>query len=104
MQIQEMQKKVDDWIKKNTRTQTYWKPLSMMARLTEEVGELAREINHRYGEKTKKANEKEKEISSEIADILYILVCIANSMEIDLEDAFNKVLEKYEKRDKNRWR
>ena len=99
-----MQKKVDDWIKTNTSTQTYWKPLSMMARLTEEVGELAREINHRYGEKTKKSTEEEKEISSEIADILYILVCIANSMEIDLETAFNKVLEKYEKRDKNRWR
>lgn len=99
-----MQKKVDNWIKNNTNTHTYWKPLSMMARLTEEVGELAREINHKYGEKTKKENEKEKEISSEIADILYILVCIANSMGIDLEDAFNKVLEKYDKRDKDRWK
>jgi len=99
-----MQKKVDDWIKNNTSTQTYWKPLSMMARLTEEVGELAREINHRYGEKTKKEKEKEKEISSEIADILYILVCMANSMDIDLENAFNNVLEKYEKRDKDRWK
>ena len=97
-----MQKKVDDWIK--TNTQGYWKPLTMMARLTEEVGELAREINHRYGEKTKKSTEEEKEISSEIADVLYILICIANSMEIDLENAFNKVLEKYDKRDKDRWR
>ena len=97
-----MQKKVDDWIKTNTKG--YWKPLTMMARLTEEVGELAREINHRYGEKSKKATEEEKEISSEIADVLYILICIANSIDIDLETAFNKVLEKYEKRDKNRWR
>ena len=99
-----MQKKVDDWIKTNTRTQTYWKPLSMMARLTEEVGELAREINHRYGEKIKKSTEEEKEMVSEIGDVLYILICIANSTGVDLEDAFNKVLEKYEKRDKNRWR
>lgn len=97
-----MQKKVDDWIK--TNTSGYWKPLSQMVRLTEEVGELAREINHRYGEKTKKSTEEEKEISSEIADVLYILICIANSTGVDLEDAFNKVLEKYEKRDKNRWR
>ena len=97
-----MQKKVDDWIE--TNTSGYWKPLSQMARLTEEVGELAREINHRYGEKTKKSSEEKKEMASEIGDVLYILICIANSTGVDLEDAFNKVLEKYEKRDKNRWR
>lgn len=97
-----MQKKVDDWIRINTSG--YWKPLSQMVRLTEEVGELAREINHRYGEKTKKSTEEEKEMVFEIGDVLYILICIANSTGVDLEDAFNKVLEKYEKRDKNRWR
>ena len=59
MEIKEMQKKVDDWIKTNTSTQTYWKPLSMMARLTEEVGELAREINYLEGFKPKKPTEKE---------------------------------------------
>jgi len=101
MEIKEMQKKVDEWIKTNTKG--YWKPSNMALRLMEEVGELAREINHKYGEKTKKTTEKENEISSEIADILYILVCMANAMDIDLEDAFNNVLEKYEKRDKNRW-
>jgi len=101
MEIKEMQKKVDEWIKANTKG--YWKPSSMALRLMEEVGELAREINHKYGEKTKKTTEKENEISYEIADILYILVCMANTMDIDLEDAFNGVLEKYDKRDKNRW-
>jgi len=102
MEIKEMQKKVDEWIKTNTKG--YWKPTSMALRLMEEVGELAREINHKYGEKTKKPTEKENEISHEVADILFILICMANAMDIDLEDAFNGVLEKYEKRDKNRWR
>jgi NTP pyrophosphatase (non-canonical NTP hydrolase) len=102
METKEMQKKVDDWIK--TNTPGYWKLLSQMARLTEEVGELAREINHRYGEKTKKSTEEEKEMVSEIGDVLYILICIANSTGVDLGDAFTRVLEKYEKRDKNRWR
>jgi len=95
---------VENWIKENTRTQTYWKPLSILARLTEEVGELAREINHRYGQKVKKETEKRKEISSEIGDVLYVLICLANSMDIDLEDAFNQVMKKYDRRDKDRWK
>ncbi len=101
MEIKEMQKKVDKWVKENTPG--YWKPANMMLRLTEEVGELAREINHRYGEKSKKTSEEKKEIDSEIADVLFTLICIANSMNIDLDDAFDKVLEKYDKRDKERW-
>ncbi len=99
--MKEMQKKVDKWIKTNTRG--YWKPTTMTLRLMEEVGELSREINHKFGEKTKKLTEEEKEISYELADILYIVICIANSLDIDLEDALDKVIEKYEKRDKHRW-
>ncbi len=82
---------------------TYWQPLSSLARLTEEVGELALEINHTYGEKPKKANEEEGDIALELADILYIVATMANSLDIDLDTAFGKVMDKYRKRDAHRW-
>jgi len=102
MDIKKMQKIVDNWIKTNTKG--YWKPSNMMLRLMEEVGELARAINHRFGEKRKKQKEADKEISSELADVFYDIICIANSLNIDLEDAFKHTIEKYEKRDKYRHR
>jgi len=82
----------------------YWAPLSSLARLTEEVGELAREINHRYGEKPKKASEEQNDLASELGDILYILASLANSLEIDLDTAFDQVMAKYRKRDTQRWK
>lgn len=81
----------------------YFSPLAMMARLTEEVGELAREINHYYGEKPKKKDEEEKSIDMELADCLFILICFANSLNINLEDAFHAMMHKFNTRDANRW-
>lgn len=74
-----------------------------MARLTEEVGELAREVNHYHGEKPKKATEKEKTMEEELGDILFVLSCFANSLDIDLSEAFDISINKVESRDKDRW-
>jgi len=72
--------------------------------LMEETGELAREINHLYGPKRKKSNERVREMSDEIVDVIFTLVCLANSKKIDLDKAFKKIVkEKLNKRDKNRW-
>ncbi len=101
MDINAMQKEVDQWI--NQFEEGYWQPLSMLARLSEEVGELAREINHLYGEKTKKPSEKEGNIALELADILFIVICFANSMGLDLETAFKEMMKKYRQRDIDRW-
>ena len=81
----------------------YWSPLASLARLTEEVGELAREINHSYGEKRKKASEGQGSIAEEMADILFILASLANSVDVDLDAAFENVMAKYQKRDATRW-
>lgn len=101
MDIKEMQKEVDAWI--GQFEEGYWSPLSMLARLIEEVGELSREINHQFGEKTKKPEEPMGDLALEMADILFILICYANSLNIDLEDAFKRVMAKYRYRDSNRW-
>lgn len=101
MELKDMQKEVDDWI--TQFEEGYWSPLSMLARLTEEVGELAREINHQFGEKTKKHDEPMGDLPLELADILFILICYANSLNIDLEDAFKRVMAKYRYRDSDRW-
>jgi NTP pyrophosphatase (non-canonical NTP hydrolase) len=74
-----------------------------MARLSEETGELAREVNHYYGEKPKKPYEEENTIEEELGDILFVLSCIANSLDIDMSEAFDSTMNKFESRDKNRW-
>ncbi|MGA8943865.1 MAG: nucleotide pyrophosphohydrolase [Thermoactinomyces sp.] len=99
--LPDLQKEVDRYI--SQFEEGYFHPLSMLARLTEEVGELAREVNHRYGEKTKKPGEAENTIANELGDILFIIACFANSLEIDLEKAFAEVMNKYETRDADRW-
>ena len=81
----------------------YWPPLSNLARLIEEVGELARELNHRYGSKPKKPDEPEQDIGLELADIMFVLIAIANEQKIDLDAAFTKTLSKYQVRDADRW-
>ncbi|WP_066637200.1 nucleotide pyrophosphohydrolase [Desulfolucanica intricata] len=101
MEIKDLQKEVDNWI--SQFEEGYWHPLSMLARLTEEVGELAREINHLYGQKPKKPEEPPGDLPGELADILFIIVCYANSLNIDLEEAFSNMMEKYRKRDSERW-
>ncbi|MGG4491939.1 nucleotide pyrophosphohydrolase [Metabacillus idriensis] len=99
--MKELQKEVDDYI--GQFKEGYFSPLAMMARLTEEMGELAREINHTYGEKPKKQTEQEKKIEEEAGDILFVLICLANSLNIDLEEAHNLVMKKFNTRDKDRW-
>jgi len=101
MTITEAQRAVDAYV--SQFKEGYWPPLSNLARLIEEVGELARELNHRYGHKPKKANEPEQDIALELADIMFVLVAIANEQKIDLDDAFARVLQKYQVRDAERW-
>ena len=99
--IKEAQKIVDEWI--NQFEEGYWPPLSMLASLVEEVGELAREINAKEKIKKKKKTEPENDIGMEIADVLFSLICLANYYGVDLEDKFREVIEKYSMRDKYRW-
>src|SRR6266851_266407 len=99
----DMQNEVDHLIKEEWQSD-YWTPLSSLARLTEEVGELAREINHSYGEKPKKSSETQGSIASELGDILYIVASLANSLDIDLDNAFEMVMAKYRQRDAQRWK
>jgi len=101
MDLSEAQRRVDAWI--SQFEEGYWPPLANLARLVEEVGELAREINHLYGTKPKKAEEPEGELALELADVLFVLVCIANEQGIDLDAAFEGVMEKYRARDHDRW-
>jgi NTP pyrophosphatase (non-canonical NTP hydrolase) len=101
MTLAEAQRAVDEWI--GRFEEGYWPPLSNLARLVEEVGELSRELNHRYGHKPKKPDEPDQDLGLELADILFVLVAIANEQKIDLEDAFRRVLEKYRVRDADRW-
>lgn len=101
MDLKEVQQQVDQWI--GQFEEGYFHPLTNLARLAEEVGEFAREINHRYGQKTKKPTEDEGDLALELGDILFIVACFANSLDIDLEEAFSRVMEKYRSRDLDRW-
>jgi NTP pyrophosphatase (non-canonical NTP hydrolase) len=100
--LSDVQQAIDTLIKDEWNS-NYWSPLSSLARLTEEVGELAREINHTYGEKPKKASESEDSIAAEMGDILFILASLANSIGVDLDTAFEDVMAKYQQRDAQRW-
>ncbi len=101
MAIAEYQKRVDQWI--SQFEEGYFHPLTNLARLSEEVGELAREVNHRFGQKTKKKEEPEGDMAMEMADILFVLICMANREGISLDDAFEKMMAKVERRDTSRW-
>ncbi len=101
MSLSESQHRVDRWI--SGFEEGYFHPLTNLARLTEEVGELSREINHRFGQKTKKPEEPEGDLAMEIADILFVLICIANREGIDLQAAFDRMMEKVQLRDATRW-
>ncbi|AIC94586.1 MULTISPECIES: nucleotide pyrophosphohydrolase [Shouchella] len=96
-----MQQEVDAYI--SQFKEGYFSPLAMMARLTEELGELAREVNHTYGEKPKKDTEKEKAMEEELGDVMFVLICLANSLNIDLEEAHTRVMNKFTTRDADRW-
>jgi len=101
MSLKEIQKQVDEWT--GQYKIQYWQPHEILARLTEEVGELAREINDLYGPKKKKSTEDIKEMGDEIADIIFKLICLANSQDIDLDQAFKRVIDKCYKRDNDRY-
>src|SRR5699024_12627192 len=93
-------KRVDDYI--SQFKEGYFSPLSLTARLTQEAGELAREINHYYGEIPKKSTDASKTIVEEIGDILFVLICFANSLGIDLSEAFARSMTQIKSRDKDR--
>jgi NTP pyrophosphatase (non-canonical NTP hydrolase) len=101
MPLHDAQTRVDRWI--GQFEEGYFDPLTNMARLSEEVGELAREINHRFGQKTKKPGEPEGDVAMEMADILFVLICMANREGIDLDHAFDRMMDKVERRDASRW-
>jgi len=100
MTLQESQQQVDQWIK--THGVRYFNELTNMAILTEEVGELARIIARRYGEQSEKESDKNKDLGDEMADVLWVLICLANQTGVDLTNAFKKNLEKKTLRDKDR--
>lgn len=101
MELREAQARVDAYI--SQFEEGYWPPLSNLARLTEEVGELARLLNHRFGHKPKKPDEDDQDLALELADILFVLLVIANEQRIDLDDALARTLDKYRVRDAERW-
>jgi len=100
MTIQEAQQLVDRWIK--TYGVRYFSELTNLAILTEEVGELARIMARTYGEQSFKDSDLEKNLADEMADVLWVLLCLANQTGVDLTDALKKNIEKKTKRDKNR--
>jgi Predicted pyrophosphatase len=101
MSLRDAQRRVDAWIEQFE--EGYFHPLTNLARLAEEVGELAREVNHRFGQKTKKKDEPEGDLGMEMADILFVLICMANREGIDLDEAFVRMMAKVESRDDVRW-
>lgn len=98
--IKEIQKQVDDWIKEHGVR--YFNELTNMAQLTEEVGEVARIIARRYGEQSEKESDKQKDLGEELADVLFVTLCLANQTGTNLQEAFDKKLELKTKRDHDR--
>jgi len=100
MTIQQAQQKIDEWIK--THGVRYFNELTNMAILTEEVGEVARIMSRRYGEQSEKESDKNKKLDEELADVMFVLMCIANQTGIDLEKALEENLQKKTSRDSER--
>ena len=100
MDLQNSQLDVDNWIKEHGVR--YFNELTNMAQLTEEVGEVARIIARRYGEQSEKESDKNKDLGEELADVVFVVLCLANQTGINLQDAFDKKLELKSNRDKDR--
>ena len=98
--LKSIQDKVDKFIRNHGG---YWSPFSMLSAIMEEVGELAREINHLEGFKPKKSTEKQIDIGEELGDIIFAIICIANYYNIDLNEKMNQIIAKYQKRDSTRF-
>ena len=101
MSFKHAQKDVDEWTSQ-FKVQ-YWQPFENLGHITEEVGEIAREINHLFGPKKKKPSEQNHELGEEIADTIFALICLANSQKIDLDTSCKKMMDKCYKRDINRF-
>lgn len=101
MSLAPYQKQIDDMLQGYEKP--YWHPLSQMARLSEEVGEVARILNHQFGDKPKKPNEEHELLEDELADVLYTVLCLANSQKIALDEPLQKAIAKLETRDKGRF-
>jgi NTP pyrophosphatase (non-canonical NTP hydrolase) len=101
MSLKSYQKQVDEWVQ--DYKVPYWSPLSQIASLVEEVGELSRIYNHKYGDKVKKATEEEDDLEGELADVLFGVLCMANQEGIDLDKALTKMLNKVRIRDADRF-
>lgn len=99
--MEQLQKRVDDYIGKFE--EGYFPPFELLARLTEELGELSREVQYAYGHKKKKTTEAKYSIEEELGDFFFMLVCFANAEGIQLDQALLKVIDKFETRDKDRW-
>jgi NTP pyrophosphatase (non-canonical NTP hydrolase) len=100
VKLSEAQTLVDNWVK--TYGVRYFNELTNMAILTEEVGEVARIISRRFGEQSEKESDKQKDLGDEMADVLFVLICLANQTGIDLTSALQKNLDKKTLRDSNR--
>jgi len=101
MSFKDIQKQVDDWVKQHKIG--YWRSHEIVTRLAEEVGEVAREVNHLDGPKKKKPGEATGDLGREIGDVFFTLVCLANSKNIDLDRSFQEVMDKCYGRDKDRY-
>ena len=99
--LREFQKKIDNWIAHHGG---YWPPLSMLSAIVEEIGELAKEINHLEGFKPKKPNKFKPKLGEELADVLFALICLANAYKIDISNELDAVIEKYAVRDSKRFK
>ena len=99
--LREAQRVIDAWMQE--QGWSYWHPLAQLARMAEELGEVARLVNHLYGEKPKKLDEPDQDLGLELADLLYTMICLANSQGIDLQVALERALQKYRTRDATRY-
>lgn len=100
MELNKVQKKVDDWIKEHGIR--YFDELTNMAQLSEEVGEVARIISRRYGEQSEKESDKSKDLGDELADVIFVVLCLANQTGVNLQKAFDKKMQLKSKRDHER--
>lgn len=99
--LQHLQEKVDQYI--GQYKEGYFPTFELLARMSEELGELSREVQHVYGQKKKKQSESDNSIEEELGDLFFVLVCFANAQGIRLDEALLKVVKKFETRDKDRW-
>lgn len=100
--LSSLQQQIDDILQGYEKP--YWEPLSNVARLVEEVGEVARIVNHRYGDKPKKASEAEDDLEDELADVLWTVICLANQEKVDLDKGIQRAIDKLLIRDKDRFK